>query len=45
MPEEDISNGPEDLGFNIINVKWMKATRTAHNGKTHVNFSLYSMLA
>jgi hypothetical protein len=36
MPVEDISNSFEDLGFNVINVRKMTATRGALNGKTHV---------
>jgi hypothetical protein len=35
-PAEDISDGLEGLGFNIINVKQMPGTRTAPNGQTHV---------
>jgi hypothetical protein len=35
-PAEDISNGLEDLGFNVINVRQMTATQTASNGQTHV---------
>jgi hypothetical protein len=31
-----ISNNLEDLGFNVINVRHMMATRTAPNGQTHV---------
>jgi hypothetical protein len=36
MPTEDISNSLEDLGFNVIKVRQMMATRTAPNRKTHV---------
>jgi hypothetical protein len=35
-PSEDISNILEDLGFNVINVRQMTATRRALNGQTHV---------
>jgi hypothetical protein len=35
-PVENISNSLEDLGFNVINMRQMTATRTAPNGKTHV---------
>jgi hypothetical protein len=35
-PAEHISNGLEDLGFNVINVRQMTATRLASNGQTHV---------
>jgi hypothetical protein len=36
MPAENISNGLEDLGFNVINVKQMTARQRAPNGETHV---------
>jgi hypothetical protein len=36
MPAEDISNSLEDLGFNIMKVRQMMATRTAINSQTHV---------
>jgi hypothetical protein len=35
-PAEDISNSLEGLGFSVINVRQMAATRTAPNGQTHV---------
>jgi hypothetical protein len=35
-PAEDISNGLEGLGFNVINVRQMQATRTSPNGQAHV---------
>jgi hypothetical protein len=35
-PAEDISDSLEDLGFDVINVWQMTATRRAHNGQTHV---------
>jgi hypothetical protein len=33
---EEISSSLEDLGFNVIIVRQMKATRRAPNGQTHV---------
>jgi hypothetical protein len=41
MPAEDISNSLENLGFNVINLRQMMATRTAPNGQ---NPSIYSLL-
>jgi hypothetical protein len=35
-PTEDFSDGLEYLGFNVINMRQMTATRKAANGKTHV---------
>jgi hypothetical protein len=35
-PAEDISNSLEGLGFKVINVRQMMATRRAPNGQTHV---------
>jgi hypothetical protein len=35
-PAEDISSSLEGLGFNVNNVGQMTATRTALNGRTHV---------
>jgi hypothetical protein len=36
MPVEDISNCFEDLGFNVINVRQMRAIRKIPNGRTHM---------
>jgi hypothetical protein len=35
-PVEDITNSLEDLGFNVINVRQMTATRRALNRQNHV---------
>jgi hypothetical protein len=35
-PAEVISNGLEDLGFNVISVRQRTANRAAPNGQTHV---------
>jgi hypothetical protein len=35
-PVEDISNSLEDLGFNVINVRQMTATRRVPNEQTHM---------
>lgn len=40
MTVEDISNGLEDLGFNVINVRQMMSTRTAPK-KPHGTFPLF----
>jgi hypothetical protein len=44
MPAEDISNSLEDLGFNVINMRQMTATRRAPVDKTTWNSSLGSLL-
>jgi hypothetical protein len=36
VPAEDISNGLEDLGFNVINMRQMTATRTTPDGQINV---------
>jgi hypothetical protein len=35
-PAEDVFNNLEDLGFSVINVRQMTATRTGPNGQTHI---------
>jgi hypothetical protein len=44
MPMEGISNGLDDLGFNVINVRQMMPTRTAPNRQTTWYPFLYSLL-
>jgi hypothetical protein len=36
QPAEDISNSPEDLGFNIINERQITVNERALHGQTHV---------
>jgi hypothetical protein len=43
-PAEDISRSLEDLGFNVINVRQMTATRRAPNEQIHVE-PLHSLLS
>jgi hypothetical protein len=35
-PAEDISNSPDEVGVNAINVRQMAANRSAPKGQTHV---------
>jgi hypothetical protein len=44
-PVEDIFNRLQDLGFNVISVRQMTATRRAPNGQTHVETLLLFLVA